>query len=260
VLLNQDTVAEPGWLDELVRVADETPHAGAVQSLLTLYPDIATVNSWGNQVHYLGFGFAGGNGRPIPEAPADVRDVLYPSGAAVLLRTSCLRQVGLLNEDLYMYHEDLALGWMMQLAGWRVLVAPRSVVHHAYSFSKSIAKFYMMERNRWLVTLGYWRWRTIILLLPMMLAMEVGQLIFSAKNGFLRKRLGLYAELLSAKSFRTIGKIRRSVCLLRRVGDRAILLRTAGTIQYQEVMSPLLALANPVMAAYRWLILLVVWW
>lgn len=260
VLLNQDTVVEPGWLDELVSVAEQDPRVGAAQSLLTLYPDVGTVNSWGNQLHYLGFGFAGGNGQPVGAAPTNVHDVLYPSGAAVLLRCDALRQVGLLNEDLYMYHEDLALGWMLQLAGWRAVLAPRSVVHHAYRFGKSIQKFYLMERNRWLVTLGYWRWPTVSLLLPMLLVMEVGQLIFSAKHGFLGKRLGLYAELLSSRSWRAIGRIRRNVAKLRKVGDRAILRQTAGAIRYQEVMSPLLALANPAMEAYRWLILLVVWW
>lgn len=260
VLLNQDTVVEPGWLDELVAVAEQNSNAGAVQSLLTLYPDVGTVNSWGNELHYLGFGFAGGNGQPVSQAPSEPREVTYPSGAAVLLRCSTLRQVGMLNEDLYMYHEDLALGWLMCLAGWRVMLAPASVVHHAYAFSKSIAKFYMMERNRWLVTLGYWRWPTIVLLLPMVLVMEVGQLIFSARHGFLAKRLGLYGELLSPRSWRAIGRMRRSVRQLRKVGDRATLLRTAGAIRYQEVMSPLLALANPVMQAYRWLILLAVRW
>jgi GT2 family glycosyltransferase len=260
VLLNQDTVVEPGWLDELVCVAESNPDAGAVQSLLTLYPDVDTVNSWGNEQHYLGLGFAGGNGRPITEAPKDTCEISYPSGAAVLLRVSCLRRVGLLNQDLYMYHEDLALGWMMRLAGWRVLLDPASVVHHAYSFSKSIQKFYFMERNRWLVLLGYWRWGTVLALLPMLLVMEIGQLIFSAKNGFFRRRLGLYAELFSRTSWQTIGRMRHEVCRLRTVGDRAILRRTVATIRYQELMSPLLALANPVMAAYRWLILLVVWW
>ena len=260
VLLNQDTVVEPSWLDELVSVAESNPDAGAVQSLLTLYPNTDTVNSWGNEQHYLGFGFAGGNGRPITEVPKSVCEISYPSGAAVLLRSSCLRKVGLLNADLYMYHEDLALGWMMRLAGWRVLLAPASVVHHAYMFSKSIQKFYLMERNRWLVLLGYWRWGTVLALLPMLLVMEIGQLIFSAKNGFFRRRLGLYAELFSPASWQTIGRMRESVRRLRTIGDRAVLRRTVGTIKYQEVMSPLLALANPVMAAYRWVILLVVWW
>ncbi len=259
VLLNQDTLVEPGWLDELVRVAEQNPNAGAVQSLLTLYPDTATVNSWGNEMTYLGFGFAGGNGEPATSAPTHVREVAYPSGAAALLRVRALRQVGLLWQELFMYHEDFELGARLWISGWKVLVAPASVVRHAYEFKKGIQKFYFIERNRWMVTLAYWRWPTVLAMLPMLLLVELGQWLFAARHGFLLRRMALLYDV-AVRHGSEIVRQRRTVQSLRRVSDRAMLGRCGGAVRYQGFASATLALANPVMVAYRWLILSVVWW
>lgn len=260
VLLNQDTIVATSWLDELVAAAEANPDAGAIQSLLTLWPNAEVSNSWGNKVQYLGFGFAGGYSEPVASAPMSICEITYPSGAAVLLRCSTLRSIGLLDEFLFMYHEDLDLGWRMWLSGWRVLLAPRSVVHHAFVFSKSKDKFYLMERNRWLVLLTHWRLPTILLLLPMLLIMELGQLLFSARRGEFFKRLSLYPELLSPKTLSYLRTQREAVQQLRRSPDKAFLERCSATISYQEIQSPLLRLANPIMAAYFWLVRLLVQW
>jgi len=260
VLLNQDTVVEPNWLDELVIAAENNHDAGAVQSLITLYPAEDKVNSWGNYLHYLGFGFAGGNGQSIKLAPTVVREITYPSGAAVLLRVKTLREIGVLDEFLFMYHEDLELGWRMWISGWRVLIAPLSVVHHAYTFRKSTDKFYLMERNRWLVLLTHWRWGTVLVLAPMLLAVEIGQLLFSANRGELRKRLGLYPELLSDKTRSYVYHQRRYLNKLRCRPDRTILHWCVGTIQFQELHSMALPIVNPLMEIYFRFVRLVVWW
>jgi GT2 family glycosyltransferase len=260
VLLNQDTVVEARWLEELVAGAESNHDAGAIQSLITLYPDVDKINSWGNSLHYLGFGFAGGNGQSIKLAPTEVCDIAYPSGATVLLRVKALRALGILDEFLFMYHEDLELGWRMWMSGWKVLIAPDSIVHHAYTFRKSADKFYLMERNRWLVLLTHWQWGTILVLLPMLLIMEIGQLIFSAGRGEFRKRLGLYSELLSSRTQSYICNQRRYLDKLRCRPDRAILRWCVGTIQFQELHSMSLRIVNPIMEIYFSFAKLIIWW
>jgi GT2 family glycosyltransferase len=78
------------------------------------------------------------------------------SGAAVLLATSYLADVGLFDEDLFLYYEDLDLAWRGRERGWRYKYAPDSVVRHVHSATtvegSPLFDFYN-ERNR-LLTLS----------------------------------------------------------------------------------------------------------
>ena len=58
-LLNQDTIVDPNFLQEAVKVGESDEKIGAVQSLLMLWPDKDLINSWGNEIHYLGFAYSG---------------------------------------------------------------------------------------------------------------------------------------------------------------------------------------------------------
>jgi len=75
-------------------------------------------------------------------------------GGAVLLRADYLRDVGLLDERLFLYYEDLELSWRGQRRGWRYRYEPASVVRHAHSATavqdSDLAR-YFNERNRLLV-------------------------------------------------------------------------------------------------------------
>ena len=62
LLLNQDTVVDRRFLVPLVRYMDEHPHVGCAQPALMLYPQKDAVNSLGNVIHFLGFGYSSYNG------------------------------------------------------------------------------------------------------------------------------------------------------------------------------------------------------
>src|SRR5207244_377430 len=88
------------------------------------------LHSRGNELHYLGVGFVGGDGEP--DRPLDVAPIAYASGAGALYRASALRQVGTFDAAMFMYHEDSDLGWRLRVAGraaggvW-ILRAPREL-------------------------------------------------------------------------------------------------------------------------------------
>ena len=54
-------------------------------------------------------------------------------GGAVAYRREMLEEIGLFDEDLYMYLEDVDLNWRAQLAGYRAVFAPQAVVYHHLS-------------------------------------------------------------------------------------------------------------------------------
>lgn len=230
-LLNQDTAVTPGFLREAVTVAETDPQIAAVQSKLLLY-GTSLMNSWGNEIHFLGFGFAGGHRQP--DQVLSVREITYASGAAVLLRCATLQRVGLLVEELFMYHEDLELGWRLRLAGYYSMLAPKSVVYHKYEFTRSAGKFYWMERNRFLVMYALYRWQTLALIFPLILAVDAGLLLWSFFGRFWRQAFAAHAYFFTPAAWRQVWQLRRRAQKLRQVPDRLIVQRFASRIKFQD--------------------------
>ena len=75
-------------------------------------PDTEKINSLGNITHFLGFGYCRSYNQNLSQEKFNnLSDICYASGASVLLRVSVLRQVGLFDEEFWMYNEDQDLGW-----------------------------------------------------------------------------------------------------------------------------------------------------
>lgn len=258
VLLNQDTVVEPNWLTELIRVADNDTTIGAVQARLMLHGKKDIVNSLGNEIHFLGFGYSGGYGmtyQPSPvrrgEGEVAIREITYPSGAAVLYRAKALHDVGLLDESFFMYHEDLDLGWRLWRAGWRSVLAPEAVVYHKYEFSRSITKYYYMERNRFLVLLENYSFATLVCIAPALIVMELGMFFFTLRSGWWKEKLRAYAYFFRPATWRMIVRERRAKHKTFRRPERELLKRFTGVIAFQDMQSPVLTyIANPIFNLY----------
>jgi hypothetical protein len=67
----------------------------------------------------------------------DSRDVDALSGACMVVRREALDQVGLLDEDFFMYSEDTELCFRLKQAGWRVVYWPEARVRHWGGYSTS---------------------------------------------------------------------------------------------------------------------------
>ncbi|HVJ37791.1 MAG TPA: glycosyltransferase [Stenotrophomonas sp.] len=130
VLLNNDTVPQPGWLDALIATFADHPRAGLVGAQL-LYPDGRLQESGGV---VFSDGSAWSYGRfESPDDPryAYVREVDYVSGAALAVRRSLLEQIGGLDRRYApAYYEDTDLAFAVRDAGYQVLVQPAARVVH----------------------------------------------------------------------------------------------------------------------------------
>jgi GT2 family glycosyltransferase len=88
------------------------------------------------------------------ESPASYgcpQEALCPSGCAAFYRREMLDQIGVFDEDFFLYCEDTDLGLRARWAAWECLYVPEAVVEHRYSHSAgkaSALKAYYVERNR----------------------------------------------------------------------------------------------------------------
>lgn len=263
-LLNNDAKLHPDAIREAVEMAERDARIGSVQSLIRLWQDEEVLNVTGGMVHFLGFGYARDNGRRASAeevAGLDGSEIAYASGAAVLYRASALREAGVLESFYFMYHDDLELGWRIRLAGYRNVLATRSVAFHHYEFRRSIKKLYWMERARLIVFLSHLKVATLLVLLPFLLALEIALLAFAAKGGWLKDKLCVYLDLLSPKTWKHIAEKRRASALIRKAGDREIVRLWTGKIEHQETSSPVVErFANPLLSAVWFCLKRVIVW
>lgn len=251
VLFNMDTIIEPSALAEMIAAAESSSKIGAVQARLMLHPETDKVNSLGNSTHFLGFGYCVGYQDKYKEIAAPkLPEIFYPSGAAVLFKAEVLKKVGLFDESLWMYNEDQDLGWRIWLQDYSCVLAPQAVVYHKYEFSRSISKYYWMDRNRLIVLLKNYSLLTLILILPALILMEFGLLLFSIKNGSLKEKIKVWAYFFSLKNWRQIIRARKIIQAKRQAKEKTILKMISAKIWYQEVGSSTLRAANFVFNVY----------
>ncbi len=147
--LNDDAVAQPGWLAALVDAMDRHTEAGMCASRVRLAGE-DRLDSAGMLIAADGSSKQRGHGRR-PEEFAQEEEVLLPSGSAAMYRRSMLEDTGGFDEDLFLYCEDTDLGLRARWAGWTCVYAPAAVVDHRYSETAGRAsplKAYFAERNR----------------------------------------------------------------------------------------------------------------
>ena len=210
LLLNMDASLAPDALTELVRVAEANPLAAAVQARLMLDPDRHLVNSLGNAIHFLGFGYCQGYRQPFVDNGSMIKEVAYFSGACVLLRAKALREVGLFDEEFWMYNEDQDLGWRFWLAGWKCLLATHALAYHQYEFSRSVQKYYWMERNRLIAAWKNYSLFSLIILFPAFLAMEIGMSFFAWRCGWLPEKRTAWFYFFQPRHWLYLLEARRS--------------------------------------------------
>jgi GT2 family glycosyltransferase len=147
--LNDDTEPDEYWLERLVAAMESAPDIGMCASRIQLF-GTSTLDSAG--ILICGDGSSKQRGQMQPSADWAISgDALLPSGCAGIYRRRMLDEVGLFDEDFFLYCEDTDLGLRARWAGWQCLYVADAVVNHHYSrtagaFSPMKAKY--VERNR----------------------------------------------------------------------------------------------------------------
>ena len=257
VTANMDTEMRPDWLTELVKALDNNPAAGIAQSKILLFPrpeetrNNPRLNSLGNIIHFLGFGFTFGYGEADREIPGFPEIKGYASGCSFIIRAETFRKSGGYNEEFYMYHDDLELSLKVRLAGYKIVLAPRSVIFHKYEFSRSVRMLYYMERNRYLTLLIFYPARLFLLVALPGACLDIVMFFYSLFGGWFKEELKIWGYFSRYSTYLKIRDARREIKKISIVEFSKVARDFSGRIEFQEIANPLLKyLGNPLLAWY----------
>lgn len=156
LLLNSDVEVTAGWWQPLVEVLDTESDVAAVAPKLLADMErtkFEYAGAAGGFIDYLGYPFC--RGRILSNVEEDRgqydnrRDIFWASGAAMCCRREVFESLGGFDEDFFAHMEEIDLQWRMQLAGWRIVVEPKSVVYHlgGGTLPASSRKIFLNHRN-----------------------------------------------------------------------------------------------------------------
>lgn len=122
LFLNNDTIVDPNFISEMVKVLENDSKIGICQSLL-LKPD-GTIDSSGDFIDEIGVVY---NSKKQVE---QVREISSARGAAMMVKRSVFEKIGGFDEKFFVSFEDVDFCWRAWIMGYRIVLVPKSVVYH----------------------------------------------------------------------------------------------------------------------------------
>ena len=150
LLLNNDTAAEPDFLSRLMDHAD--PNCLVVPKIY-FYDDRTLINSHvGRYDYWRGLHQDWFYRKPDSPASRQAQFAQMANGCALLIPKEILQRVGMLDEQFFMYAEDVDFITRAVRAGAKILFVPDAVIYHRESSSSGGAdsplSVYYNNRNR----------------------------------------------------------------------------------------------------------------
>lgn len=143
LLLNSDTEVEKNTIAEMVRFMDEHPQAGAATCKIILpNGEMDPACHRGFPTPWVALSYFLGLEKLFPKTKLfgeyhqgykdldKIHEIDAPSGAFFMIRREVIEKVGLLDEDFFMYGEDIDWAYRIKLAGYKVMFNPKVTILH----------------------------------------------------------------------------------------------------------------------------------
>jgi GT2 family glycosyltransferase len=202
VLLNNDTEADPCWLEEINKAAQEFPSAGAFASKMLYFDERSRIDNCGFGLTAGGLAVDHGRGEQDGPAWSEHRKVFGACAGAAAYRRSMLERIGFLDPDFFTFYEDVDLSFRAQLRGYECVFVPRAIVFHRYraTMNKYPARqIFLTQRNVEFVYLKNLPLGLMLLSLPQRLVYELGGAVYFFKLGvgtaFLKGKIDALRQL-----------------------------------------------------------------
>lgn len=137
VLLNSDVEVTSHWLSPLMEYMDSHDDVAACQPKLLALLDKGSFEYAGASGGYIDkYGYPFCRGRLFETVEQDsgqydsLADVLWATGACMLIRSKDYWNVGGLDGRFFAHNEEIDLCWRLRLMGRRIVCVPQSKVYH----------------------------------------------------------------------------------------------------------------------------------
>ena len=221
-ILNPDTIVDKNWLDYLIQAYDKKGEGLYQPKILSLY-EKNVLQSTGNYIQLFGFGYARDKGEENSEKRNIIEKVGFASGTCLFTSKLVLDKIGLLDPFIFLYLDDLDLGWRAKHLGISSFFVPNSIVYHAESYILrwSSKKFYWLERNRKYCLMTHFSEKTISKMLPTLIIVDILVFFFYLSKGFVFSKIK--ADLNILKNWSYIKKRRNELESIKKFEDKEII-------------------------------------
>jgi GT2 family glycosyltransferase len=227
-IVNSDVELAPDWLALLVATLEQHPGAGSATGKTLIAGDHTRLDGAGNQMRWSGAAGQRGYGQ-LDQGQFDAAaNVISACAGYSMYRRSALDHVGLFDEDLLAYYEDVDWGLRAQLAGYGCRYQPGAIATHVGSATHGRSKRYLRleRRNMLLVVVKCYPLSAIVLALPQIILYQGVLICRGALNGTMAVQLFAILDAIRAtpRFLRKRSAVRR--------------LRTVSRKQLNAVMTP----------------------
>ncbi len=180
-LINNDTQAPKDLVRRIIESPITQNAVGVVGGLIYFAPGFEYHDKYqksdkGKVIWYAGgildWNNVYGSHRGVDEVDkgqySSIENTDFVTGCLFIVRANVLKNVGLLNEDYCLYHEDTDLNLRIKAAGYKLIIDPRIKIWHKVAQSSGIGSplnDYFLTRNRLLLGMKYASLRTKLALL-----------------------------------------------------------------------------------------------
>lgn len=131
LLLNNDTLVEPSFLQEMQRTLAQHPKCGLVQPLILFLHEPTKIWSAGGKWNsFLGQAKTLGDRASVSSFHLEATDLDWATGCCMLLSKEAVEVAGLLDEQYFAYFEDVEWSLRIRKAGFGLKLAPKAKIYH----------------------------------------------------------------------------------------------------------------------------------
>lgn len=131
VLLNNDTLVSPNFLEEMHACMVQRPNCGVVQPLILFLHDPKKIWSAGGRWHaFLGIARTLGDRAEVATYTPPSSALDWATGCCMLVSKEAIIQAGVLDEQYFAYFEDVEWSLRIRNAGFGLALAEKAIIYH----------------------------------------------------------------------------------------------------------------------------------
>jgi hypothetical protein len=232
--LNNDTEIERDTILQLVRVIEQDRSIGAAQSKILMMSNKTRLDSAGDTISIIGWPRSLGK-LELDRGQFDfVPEIFSGRGAALMVPKRIFDAAGGFDSHYFMYYEDVDLSWRIRLQGYKVALAPHSIVYHeggatakSNNAQRKVLDNLYSGKNYFATLVKNLELHNLLLYGTLHLVVHVGTVAYYSLKGRSYEALGLlFALVLIVRDLPISWRKRLVVQNIRLVSDREIFSKT----------------------------------